>query len=107
MADKEMTIFTRTYDFLTWLLPVTEGIPFLGFIVFPHRRRLKRRKGIYFQRKIKRRISKYHEGTLTLDDIHASVRGWVNHVRYGNTVGLRKSVFRQLSLRRDNDKRIQ
>ncbi len=29
--------------------PVTEGIPVLGFVVFPQRRRLKRRKGIYFE----------------------------------------------------------
>ncbi|MFQ5614651.1 MAG: reverse transcriptase domain-containing protein, partial [Anaerolineae bacterium] len=33
--------------------PVTEGIPFLGFIVFPTRRRLKRRKGIHYRRRLK------------------------------------------------------
>jgi len=33
--------------------PVSEGIPFLGFITFPQSRRLKRRKGIYFQRKLR------------------------------------------------------
>jgi hypothetical protein len=27
MNEKEMPIFTRTYDFLTWLLPVTEKFP--------------------------------------------------------------------------------
>jgi hypothetical protein len=27
MANKEMPIFTRTYDFLTWLLPATEKFP--------------------------------------------------------------------------------
>jgi hypothetical protein len=31
--------------------PVTEGIPFLGFIVFPERRRLKRRNGVNFARR--------------------------------------------------------
>ena len=30
--------------------------------------------------------------------IHASVRGWVNHVRYANTIGLRKAIFRQVRL---------
>jgi hypothetical protein len=25
--DKEMVIFTRTFDFLTWLLPVTNSFP--------------------------------------------------------------------------------
>jgi len=27
MADEEMPIFTRTFDFLTWLLPVTNNFP--------------------------------------------------------------------------------
>ena len=30
--------------------PVVEGMSFLGFVMFPARRRLKRRKGIHFQR---------------------------------------------------------
>jgi hypothetical protein len=27
MTDDEMLIFTRTYDFLTWLMPLTENFP--------------------------------------------------------------------------------
>ena len=27
MADEHMVIFTRTFDFLTWLLPVTNNFP--------------------------------------------------------------------------------
>jgi RNA-directed DNA polymerase len=78
--------------------PVSEGIPFLGFIVFPQRRRLKRRKGVYYQRRLRGLIAAYHEGDIPLAQITASVQGWVNHVRYGNTVGLRKTVFRSTSI---------
>jgi len=35
------------------------------------------------------------EGLTTLDRIRASIAGWVNHLRYGNTVGLRKAVLGQ------------
>ena len=73
--------------------PVTEGIPFLGFTVFPQRRRLKRRKGIYFQRKMKHLKSAFREGDIPLEKVSESVRGWVNHARYGNTVGLRKAIL--------------
>lgn len=73
--------------------PVTEGIPFLGFIVFPERRRLKRRKGLQFQRKFHRMINAYQADRIGLEDITESVRGWVNHARYGNTIGLRKSIL--------------
>lgn len=72
---------------------VAEGIPFLGFTLFPQRRRLKRRKGIYYQQKLRRLIDLYADGQITLDQLNASVRGWVNHTRYGNTLGLRKAIL--------------
>ncbi len=36
-----------------------------------------------------------HEQTRveSLANLTVSVRGWVNHVRYGNTVGLRKAIL--------------
>ncbi|GJL62687.1 MAG: hypothetical protein NPIRA04_13410 [Nitrospirales bacterium] len=73
--------------------PVDEGIPFLGFVVYPERRRLKRRKGVHFRRKLRAQLEQCQKGTLSQDTVKASVQGWVNHVRYGNTIGLRKHVL--------------
>ncbi len=73
--------------------PVTEGIPFLGFVVYPDRRHLKRRKGIHFRRRYWGLLAAARKGEIQLDRVTASVKGWVNHVRYGNTVGLRKAVL--------------
>ncbi len=78
--------------------PVDEGIPFLGFIISPHHRRLKRRKGIYYRRKFRELVIAYESGLIPLDVVTASVQGWTNHVRYGNTVGLRKTLFNQTGL---------
>jgi len=72
---------------------VSEGIPFLGFVVFPAHRRLKRRKGIAFQRKYQRMLRELANGKVQRDKITASVQGWVNHVRYANTWGLRRSIL--------------
>lgn len=74
-------------------VPVGQGIPFLGFRVFPQKRRLKRQKGLYFQRKLRQLARAYAAGRLPIETLTASVQGWVNHLRYGNTVGLRKSVL--------------
>ena len=113
-----MPIYTRTFDLLMWLAalqgrlarfrltihpgaqprPVDEGIPFLGFIVFPDRRRLKRRKGINYQRKLKELLLAYARGEVSMTDLNNSVRGWVNHVRYANTIGLRKAVLGDIQL---------
>jgi len=73
--------------------PVTEGITFLGFRIFPGKRSLKRQKGLYYQRKLRHMLVAYAAGDLSLDDLNASVQGWVNHSRYGNTVGLRKAIL--------------
>jgi retron-type reverse transcriptase len=73
--------------------PVSEGIPFLGFVIFPHRRRLKRRKGVYFARKLRRLGQAWRSGALTAAQLTVNIQGWVNHVRYGNTIGLRKALL--------------
>ena len=73
--------------------PVTEGIPFLGFVVYPERRRLKRRKGVHFRHRFRELVWRYTAGEITLDTLTASAQGWANHARYGNTVGLRKALF--------------
>ncbi len=73
--------------------PVTEGIPFLGFQIFPDRMRLKRRNGVQYQQKFHRLLAQYAKGEINLEQVTASVRGWANHARWGNTVGLRKAVL--------------
>jgi hypothetical protein len=47
--------------------PVTEGMPFLGFTLFPRRRRLKQRKGVYFQRKYRRLLHAFLHCSLPGD----------------------------------------
>jgi len=79
--------------------PVAEGIPFLGFTVTPQRRRLKRRKGIFFRRRLWRLVADYGDGLITMEQLTASIQGWVNHTRYGNTIGLRKAVLGQVVVR--------
>jgi RNA-directed DNA polymerase len=78
--------------------PVTEGIPFLGFVVYLDHRRLKRRKGIYFQRRFKRLVAEFAVGDLSFEDLNATVRGWVNHASTGDTWGLRRSVLSSVAL---------
>ena len=77
--------------------PVTEGLPFLGFEVHPTHRRLKARKGISHRRKFKGLIADFEAGQIGFDRLDASVRGWVNHVRYGDTWGLRRAILGSIS----------
>ena len=78
--------------------PVTEGIAFLGFVVYPSHRRLKRRKGIAFQRKLAGLLTAYRRGEIPREALEASLTGWINHVRYGDTWGLRKALLRRVRI---------
>lgn len=80
--------------------PVTEGIPFLGFVVYPDRRRLKRRKGIAFARQLRAKVQACRTGALPYANLTASVQGWVNHVSYAHTTGLRAAVLSSFSQER-------
>lgn len=78
--------------------PVTMGIPWLGFVVYPTYRRLKRRSVIHFRRRLEQNLSLYQQGEITFAELDASVQGWINHVRYGDTWGLRQKLFTDHSL---------
>lgn len=76
--------------------PVTEGFAYLGFVLYPDRRLLLRRKAVHFRQRLKNLLRTHAEGEADLKEVQASVGGWINHVRYGNTVGLQKAVLTQL-----------
>ena len=84
LAEYRLTI----HDNKAFPRPVTEGFPFLGFNIYPEFRRLKRCRGIAYQRKLKNLIQKGDE-----EHIQSSIRGWINFVRYADTYGLRKSIL--------------
>jgi len=75
--------------------PTTEGVPFLGFVIYADRRCLKARKGRNFARRYRRLLQDFRSGRISLDQVTASAKGWANHCRYGNTTGLRKAILSQ------------
>ncbi len=78
--------------------PVTEGIPFLGFVVYPDYRRVKRRKVVHYKRNLKKLLHEYRLGNIAQERVQASVCGWINHVRYADTWRLRETVLRDVVL---------
>ena len=75
--------------------PVTQGIPWLGFVVYPTHRRVKGRNVRTATRRLHVRVDDYRAGRITFGELDASVHGWINHVRYADTWGLRRYIFRQ------------
>jgi hypothetical protein len=69
------------------------GIPWLGFVVYPDHRLLKRRNAVNFTRRLERNVDLYESGRISFAELDASVQGWINHVRYADTWGLRDHLF--------------
>lgn len=86
------------------VIPCKHGIPWLGFVVYPTHRRVKARNVVKFSRRLKARWADYCAGEITFAEFDASVQGWINHVRYADTWGLRSHVLGQgLTFQRPND----
>ena len=81
------------------VLPTRCGIPWLGFVVYPTHRRIKSRKVRHTTRHLGDRFGAYREGRISFAELDASVQGWINHVRYADTWGLRRHMFERLRIR--------
>lgn len=89
LAQMRLTIHEAEAE----LTPCAQGIPWLGFVVYPAHRKLKRRNAVNFTRRLAHNLDLYQAGQISFAELDASVQGWVNHVRYGDTWGLREHVF--------------
>lgn len=95
LAQLRLTIHEQAAQ----LLPTQSGIPWLGFVVYPSHRLLKARKLRSTTRHLGERLDDYLGGRISFAAFDASIKGWVNHVRYADSWGLRRQVFRGLRFR--------
>ncbi|MDP2997713.1 MAG: reverse transcriptase/maturase family protein, partial [Bryobacterales bacterium] len=75
------------------ILPVCRGIPFLGWQVFPDHRRLRRRTGVRFQRKLAELALGHARGMVPMERVKASVMSWIGHLSHGDTWRLRRKLL--------------
>ena len=79
---------------------MTAGVPWLGFVVYPTHRRLKSRKAVEATRRLTDRFDAWQAGRISFAEFDATVQGWINHVRYADTWGLRDHVLGRFVWRR-------
>ncbi len=79
---------------VTQIAPVSEGIPFLGFRVFPQIIRIKRENLSRMKNKIRTRERQYKSGQLSERDLINSVGSIVAHVKHVNSLSIRRNIFR-------------
>jgi hypothetical protein len=80
------------------VVPVTQGIPWLGFVIYPDHRRLKARVARKAGERLRRQQQAYQHGDIGFTELHASVQGWIAHASHGATWGLRRQVLARARL---------
>jgi RNA-directed DNA polymerase len=89
LADLRLTVHEGSAQ----VAPVDSGIPWLGFVVSPTHRRVKARKVVQGTRRLNDRFDAWRAGQISFAEFDASVKGWINHVRYADSWGLREHVL--------------
>lgn len=82
--------------------PVTVGTPFLGYLVHPDHRRLRRGNGVKFQKRLRTLQWQFARGDIGVSDLRASIHAWIAHASHADTYRLRESLLAQVSFARAN-----
>ena len=82
------------------VMPIRNGINYLGYLIWPHYRRLRNDNGHRFARKLRLMQRQYREYRIDWDDIDARVQSWSGHARHAQTEGLRQSLFADIVFQR-------
>jgi retron-type reverse transcriptase len=77
------------------VFPVKNGLPYLGFQLFPFHRRLMQRNVRSFLRRFRRQRRAIRRGDLSFSDIKPSLISWNAHAAHGDTWRLRSKLFYQ------------
>lgn len=77
----------------TVLGPVWQGIPFLGFRIYPSLIRIRPENKKRFTRKVRKRVHQYQHGHIDSEQFKQSIASMVAHYSHGDTLQLRKNIF--------------
>jgi hypothetical protein len=75
------------------IFPVKNGIDFLGWLLFPYYRRLRRDNVRYAMRRLRQQQAAFARGQLNPSQLRASVQAWLAHAAHGQTYQLRRRVL--------------
>jgi len=82
---------------VTMLAPLRDGIPFLGFRIFPNLIRLKQENKKRAFNTLKSRTRAFKAGKISEEEYSRSLMSITEHLKIANSYNLRKDVFDQMS----------
>lgn len=79
----------------TQIAPVTEGVPYLGFRIYPEIIRLNSQTLSRFKRRLRLQEQYYFSGKIDVESLSTSVESMIAHLRHANTHRLRQALLSQ------------
>ncbi len=76
------------------------GFPFLGMMISPDKRRLKRENILRFKKRMKKLQNTYGKGEEDLKTVHQSVNAWLGYSKHANTIRLRELLLEDIVFQR-------
>ena len=84
----------------TQILRTVDGVTFLGWRLFPNRKRLVRANAVQFRRRMRTMVAQYSVGAIDWDEIQCRVNAWIAHAAHGNTFRLREQLLEEFAFAR-------
>lgn len=83
---------------VTIIAPCNEGIPFLGFQIFPNLTRIKSENKRRLLHKLQVRVEEFRNGQITEEKYAQSLRSITEHLKIGDTYNLRRGIVDTMCL---------
>lgn len=87
----------------TDIFPISRGIDFLGYRIWPTHRLLRKASVKRMRRALKKFQKLYREGRIGFDRINATVQSWLGHAKHANTYSLRKKILGSVTFSRSQE----
>lgn len=86
-------LLLRLKQSATYIAPVRQGIPFLGFRIFPHLIRIKKENWVRFFRNYDRKKREYLSGNIDEETFVRSVASVIGHLYHADSFRMRQKYF--------------
>lgn len=78
------------------IYPMYKGIDFLGFRIFYHYKRARKRNINYFKKRLKILERRYKNDEISKEKFLESINGWFAYIMWGDTYKLRKKLKKEI-----------
>ncbi|MGE3538492.1 MAG: reverse transcriptase domain-containing protein [Candidatus Tectimicrobiota bacterium] len=87
------TLHLALKDEVVYIAPVSQGVPFVGFRIYPGMVKLARPQWVRFTRRVQAQETRYHGGLIDEETLARSVTSMIGHTLHADTLAARRHFF--------------